>query len=445
MSGAALKAMRLSAEMRTNLALMEKSPVVTGAHLKKARDDCALYLEETNLIYPPSMRSVGLFEGQPLPERKEALKVRDSVIEETKETLEFQELLATGGRKQIRANWIWRIGQECVEKSLEGWYGFFVTLTVDPKRVADSQSMWAENREFRKYIRRLAKVSARACGMPSAIKNGASDSDFVHHVGVIEHGKSREHHHMHLLIWMRDIPSYWKKCPNRSIRDPKFRTRKECIPMRTYWPHSADKLKPALYFRHEGDVWSRHGFCLPYDEKKQRVVKIHAPEKAGLYIAKYMDKEDKAWTHRVKATRNLGLTRLRKVLMQMHWKKIEALTWRPKTYSLNTLAMTIHTVPPGLLRLMAKQEDFCRKWARKALDFADLLQPSCDSFSLMLKSVRDGARPKRMPSKVFYEWVTEHLPDPPGYCEEKYKRAITSLGVHFAPVRHDTTEHLGIT
>ena len=440
----ALKAMRLSAEFRTCLDLMRKSKRVSGHQLLEAEKECALYLARTNLIYPPSLKQLGLYENQPLPARKEVLGVHGSGLEETEETLEFQKMLAQAGRSQIKSNWIWRIGQECLDKSLEGWYGFFVTLTVDPARVADSQAMWQEGREFRKYIKRLARVASKACGMPRAIHDGASCSDFVHHVGVIEHGKSRHHHHMHLLVWMRDIPDHWKVCPNRGILNPEHRTLDWCKPMSTYWPNALPGIGRAKFFRHEGDMWSRLGFVLPYDPKKKRVVRIHAPEKAGLYIAKYMDKEDKVWTHRIKATRNLGMNRLKKVLARLHWRKVEALTWRPRTYRMSTIASTIHTVPPALLRLVSKQESFCRRWARKTLDFQKLLRENCDSFSGMLTSVRNGDRPRKMRSKAFYEWVSQHLPVPDGYCEKRYQRACVSLGVEFPPCKSQPVQHVGI-
>jgi hypothetical protein len=441
----ALKTQRMAAEMRSNLCLMERSKRVSGAHLKEARKECALYLARTNLIYPPSLKVLGLKEGMPLAERKDVLHIGEAALEETEATLQFQELLATAGRKQIRSNWIWRIGQECVEKSVEGWFGFFVTLTVDPARVPDSEKMWKEGREFRKYIRRLAKVAAKACGQPRAIHDGASCSEYVQHVGVVEHGKSSQHHHMHLLVWLRDIPASWKVDPNRGVRDPKHRTNDYCRHMAEFWPHSLPGIGRAKYFRHEGDVWSRHGFALPYDSKRQRTVRINQPEKAGLYVAKYMDKEDKVWTHRIKATRNLGLSRLRKVLQRMHWRKIEALTWRPKTYSLSCSAATIHTCPPALIRLLAKQENFYRSMVSKRMDWETQLRENFDSFKRMLQSVRDGANPKRMRSHQFYEWVSEHLPDPPGYCEKRYWRAIQDLGAEFPPVKSLPIEHMGLT
>ena len=441
----ARKLQTLSAEMRTNLDLMRRSKRVTQAIIADAQKECALYLARTILNYPPSMRSLGLRPHQPLSERKQILGVSETQIEETPETQDFQKLLETQGRKSLKANWIWRIGQEANEKALEQWYGFFVTLTVDPSKCPDSLAMWKEGREFRKYIRDLAKVSAKACGMPKAIKNGASDRDFIQHVGVIEHGSSRHHHHMHLLIWMRGIPESWKLCPNRGIRRPEHRTLDYCKPMGTYWKWSKPGIGRAKYFRHEGDQWSRLGFALPYDSNKGRVIRIHAPEKAGLYIAKYMDKDDKVWLHRIKATRNLGLSRLKMVLMNMHLSKIEALSWRPRTYSLSVSATTTHTCPNGLLRSLAKQETFFRKWVNRSMDWAMLLQENCDSFSRMLQSVRDGDNPRRMRSKELYDWVTEHLPEPTGYCEQRYRRAITSLGVHFPPTDYHPVNHTGMT
>lgn len=440
------KTMLLSSKIRTNLALMKKSRKITSEYYKKTLEQSIHYLAQSSLIYPPLMVLAGLHEDMSYQERKMVLGLgHGSTPDEDRNTIEFKELLAVQAKKNIRTNWIWRIGEECAQKSIEGWYGFFVTLTVDPSRVADSEKMWKEGVELRKYLKRLAKVSAAACGMPRAIHDGASTRDFVQHVGAIEHGKSRHHHHMHMLIWMRDIPDSWKVCPNRGVKDPRHRTNDWCRPMTTYWPNSLPGIGRAKYFRHEGDIWSRHGFALPWDAKKNRVVRIHVPEKAGLYIAKYMDKEDKVWTHRIKATRNLGMNRLKTVLMGMHYSKVEALTWRPRSYSMSILATTIHTVPPALLRSVAKQEHFYRMLANNTLDWDKHLQENSDSFKAMLKSVQDGARPKRMPSKDLYDWVTQHLPVPDGYCEKRLKRAYVSLGVNFNPCNYQTNSHIGIT
>jgi hypothetical protein len=339
--------------------------------------------------------------------------------------------------------WIWRIGSECEEMRDLGWYPFFVTLTVDPSRVPDSRAMWQEGREFRRYIRRLAKVSASACGMPSAIQRGASDSDFVRHVGVIEHGKSRDHHHMHCLIWMRDIPASWKVDPNRGIRVPSSRTINFCRQMGTYWPHALPGIGRAIFFRHEGDVWSRHGFCLPFDKKRGRVINVMSARKAGVYVSKYMDKECKAWLHRVKATRDLGKGRLRNLLHRLPAQTVQALSWRPRRYSLNLMIQMMHSVPSGLLRSMAKEVSFCRQWASDQLDTQALLRPSSAPFIAMLKSVRDGVRPSRMSTEAFYDWVTEFLAVPGGYCERRLSRAHSRLSAVFPPCREQPISHFG--
>jgi len=440
----ALAVMRQAAELRTNLSLMRRASIPVGVQ-RRARSQSADFLAKKEFIYPPQMTAVGLAPGMSLEQRKQVLNVPASDVALSPEELDFQAFLDTSSRNARRATWIWRVGQQAIEMNLQGWFGFFITLTVDPSRVADSQKLWEENKEFRKYIRRLAKVSAAACGKSRAIHDGVSAQQFLKYVGVIEHGKSRHHHHMHLLIWFRGIPQSWKVDPNRGISDPRGRIHDWCRPLTTYWPHALPGIGRAKYFRHEGDVWSRLGFSLPWDAKKQRTIRIASPNKAGIYLGKYMDKDDKAWLHRVKATRGLGLTLLRRTIQEMAFQKVEALTWRPRSFDLNATIPTIHCVPSVLVRSIAKQEIFCRKWANGTLDYQTLLLPSTEVFSVMLKSVRGGAIPRRMCSKEFYDWVTAHLPVPNGYCEKRLYRALHELGVNFPANKDVPVNHTGIT
>lgn len=438
----ALKTMRFAAELRSNLALMKRSKLVTNRQYSSVRSDCVHYLAHQNLIYPPSMTGAGLSPDQSYSERCQVLRLPET-REKTIEEQQFMHFLETSQRSARRSTWIWRFGEQAVDMQERGWFGFFITLTVDPLRVPDSQAMWKENREFRKYIRRIARIAAKASGHPRAIQEGASVNQFVRYGGVIEHGKSRHHHHMHLLLWMREVPASWKICPNRGISDPRFRINDWCKPLSTLWPHSLPGIGRAKYFRHEADVWSRLGFVLPYDPKKKRTIRINPPQKAGVYIAKYMDKEDKSWQHRIKSTRGLGLSRIKRALTEMALQKVEALTWRPRSYDLNATLPTIHCVPSVLVRSLAKQELFCRKWANNSLDYQKLLQPNTDVFSGMLKSVRDGTRPQRMRSKEFYDWVTQHLPEPAGYSESRIYRAAHSLAVDFPPDKSLPAIHIG--
>jgi hypothetical protein len=282
----ALANQRFLANVKTTLRLMEYSKDLTLAQKREARRECATFLAKDNLNYPPSLRALGLNENMDLYERREKLGLHTLPYTEKDEAVvEFQNLMATSTRKSLKANWIWRIGQEAREKAEEGWYGFFCTLTLDPHQllyhgIPSAQFFWEDGTEFRNWLHNLAKISAKACGQPRAIKNGASDRDFVQHVGVIEHGKSGSHHHMHLLVWMRDVPPSWKRDPNKNVRDPKRRVIDFCRPMRSTWPWSLPGIGDMKYFRHEGDQWSRLGFHLPYLPKKQKVCVAHVPETA---------------------------------------------------------------------------------------------------------------------------------------------------------------------
>lgn len=440
----ALKTERLLAELKTNLALMEKSKVCTGGQYRDALEECTSYLVRTNLIYPPTMRHLGLREGMTLAERKDVLKVSGSPLEETEDTRKFQDMLLTAGRKSLAQNWVWRIGQETRYMAQKGWYGFFVTLTVDPQRIANSQQMWMEGRELRKFLRVLGRISCKAFGHPNAIKDGDSLHHWVRHVGVIEHGKSEHHHHMHLLIWLRECPPDWKRDPNKGAPRPEQRTVVDCIPGRALWPHHSQRTATFQYLRHEGDVWTRLGFHLPYNKKRKAILRVTTPEKAGLYIAKYMEKEDKKWLHRIKATRKIGLDLLRTHLRNLHLRPLTALTWRPTTYAMSVSLTTIQSCPAGLLRWHAKRELFFRKLAAKTLDFRNELQKTMNAFGLMLQSVRDGAKPHRMRSEQFYEWVTEHLPVDTEYCEKRLHRALVKMASEFPVDNPPTITHTGM-
>lgn len=438
-----LKAMSYVSSMRSNLALLRRSKQVPGSIIHAAQAEISSYLAQKVLIYPKSLLMAGLKPDMTFQERKAVLNLATGGSTMTDEEADFARFLESSGRKGRKANWIWRVGSECEDMRDKGWYPFFVTLTVDPARCSDSQQMWKDGVELRRYFQRLARVSAEACGQAGAIRDGVSWSQFVRHVGVIEHGKSRHHHHMHLLIWMRGIPEKWKVCPNRGIADPRSRTINFCRQMSTYWPLALPGLGRALYFRHEGDIWSRLGFAIPVNKNDRKPMQVMPARLAGVYVAKYMDKGDKAWLHRVKATRDLGKGRLRNLLHQLNLSTVRALMWRPRQYSTSVLVTTIHCVPQGLLRSMAKQVLFCREWDDGTLDSATLLRPSSDVFFAMRKSVRDGARPRRMSSEAFYEWVTGHLPAPDGYCERRVRSAHLQLKVEFPVCHAQPVSHLG--
>ena len=448
--------------MRQNMSLLNRSDYKHDSRLKDAVNaELADILDSRIIVYPPSLKKLGLDYYLTLTQRKQMLGVstdRPMYGENEHRLLKLLKEKAENGRK---ANWQWRITEEAEEKQRIGWFPFFVTLTVDPnharfgerhpkhrKGVVDPETLWKNGREFRLFIRELVKIVCRELGHPPAHKKTADfdyrpEADYVTYAAVIEHGKSREHHHCHMLVWMREIPSQWKKCPNRHINNPKKRINNDCVPMRRLWNWSLPGLSKFNYYRTIGDVWKNHGFATPVQSDGQPI-RIAPARAAGRYITKYIQKDHKEWHHRVKATRNLGLKRLKKTISQLHPAVVGQLTHRPNNSRLLHFLSLIHSAPLGLVRLEAKRIDYLNRYKSNSLDLRTQLKPSADSFTKMLRSARAGARPDRMHSLAFFDWVNQFLPEETGYCEERLVAAHRQLSHEFPRNSYKIDKHITI-
>jgi hypothetical protein len=440
------------ATARQNLALLYRSDTPEST-IDAVRSQYADILESTILTYPPLLEDLGLrpsiFGDVSFKDKKEILGIEkedQELTEDQKKLLKRLEQTQEQSRKQ---NWRWRIAQEVEEKQLLGWYPFFVTLTVDPshpwfnedhknhqKGVTDPKTLWTNGRPFRKFIRRLCNVVTKKVGHPPAHKkclykgkkyDYRPESDYITYVGIIEHGKSREHHHAHFLIFMKDCPDHWKRCPNRYIRNPRKRINRECIPARRYWPWSLPGKSKFNYFRTKGDVWHTEGHAIPIDEKKGKPIAIGDARLAGIYVTKYIQKGYKEWKHRVKATRNLGLKKLKQEIQKLDQKIVEQLSWRPINASQHHSVSLIHSVPLGLIRSLAKQINYSKLLEKNLLDFQTVMINNSGSYTKMLRSAQSGHKVHRMPSQDFYDWVCQHLPVQKGYCSKLQLEAHENL------------------
>ena len=437
------KSSKYWAQMRTNLNMASRSDRVDELQIDAIHNELSDILDSGILIYPQTLSQLGLREDQTLDERKSELGLEKCLLERTENEKKFIRNMAYKAANVHKSNWTWRIGQEAVEKQEEGWHPFFVTLTVDPMK-ANPEKLWKEGKEFRKYIKKLVTMVCKEMGHPPAHKPPyRPQSDYVTYAGVVEHGKSRQHHHAHFIIWLRRIPASWSNCPNAGIRNPAARINNECLPLSTYWewsnydPATGKYLSPALYFRSVGDIWeTKYNFVLPLKDGKPMAVST--ARIAGHYICKYLTKEHKQWHHRMKATRNLGMTKLKTILRTMDPRILEPLTWRPSTSSLNTSLMRTHMVPLGLLRSEAKMIHYLNKFRRNQLDIQDLLRNSYGAFNRMLQSVKAGARPDRMDSLDFYDWVGKHLPAIKGYSDARLMTSHVVVSSFFPPERRQT-------
>ena len=430
--------------MRNNLHLVNKAEIDEST-INIIRAELSDILDSGILTYPQTLSQLGIEPGMSLIEKKEELGIKKITRQKTFEEKKFLEDCAVKAHVCRQSNWAWRIAEEAEQKQKDGWHPFFVTLTVDPKKT-DPEKLWREGREFRKYIRRLVNIVCDELGHPPAHKrvirnkkiiwDYRRESDYVTYAGVIEHGKSRAHHHGHFIIWLRRIPASWTSCPNAGIRNPANRTKNICLPMCTYWnwsghcPETGKPLSPALYFRTVGDIWeTKYNFVLPLKDGKP--MKVSTTRVAGVYITKYLSKEYKEWHHRMRATRNLGVVRLKKIIKQMLPTVVEALTWRAESSSLNNSLMMTHTVPLGLLRSEAKQINFLNMYKAKRLDLTRLLRSNYGIFSKMLWSVRNGQRPDRMDSSDYFDWVGRLLPAQEGYCKKKLIAAHCAIANYY--------------
>jgi hypothetical protein len=421
------KAHAFWSQMRTDLRLIGRSK---WSHVKRLEDqlrgELNHLLESGIFSYPHTLISLGITPETSLQEKKLLLGVEDLISSNpSPKDKELEEFMKQGSYQRRQQEWKWRIANAAEEFNDLGWYPFFVTLTVNPN-LYDAKQIWTENKPFRKYIRSLVNVVCKCVGDKPAHKNNTPESHYLQYVGMVEHGKSRMHHHAHFLIWMREIPEAWKKCPNRNIADPRRRNQRECKHMRRYWKYSLPGLSPAIYFRSVGDVWQRIGHCLPVD-KKGNPINIGTSRQSGGYVTKYMAKDFKEWNHRIKATRNLGMTRLKAHLNSLNSHQVEALTWRPTIYGTYHSMTMIHTCPVGLLRREAKHRLWFVHYHQKCMDSKNCLKRDYGTWQRLRQSVRNGARPDRMHLQEFYDWASEHLPVITGYCEKRLRQVHETL------------------
>ena len=450
------------AEMRSTAYLFSKSTWPTASQTAKLIDQLGDILENRIITYPQVYSEFAIDSKTSYEDKRRLLGLdgdesdRYFNAENEEKEQRFKKFMLHKASQANKQNWSWRITQEANQKQLDKWYPFFVTLTIDPKKClgqthvikerevsyTSPRELWEKGREFRLYIRSLAEMVAQIEGHPAPRKKARNykntgvdydyrpESDYITYAGVLEHGKSNDHHHMHLMLWLKNIPSHWKQDPNQG-RLARYRTERECKSLRNYWYWCDSKRKPALYFRTKGDIWSSHGHTTPVDKRTGQPMPMLPVESVGNYVTKYMQKGTKVWHHRMKCTRNLGMQKIQKMIQQLDQPTLEALTWKPANSSHHHLVSSIHSVPIGIVRSLAKRQNFSLLWGKRQLDLKSLMKTNYDHYRRMLKSVRDGARPDRMLSAEFYDWVQQHLPETKGYCEKRLIQAHTLLCLAF--------------
>lgn len=426
----AIKARKMIARLNNMSHHFQRAQGTSHRHLSADCKKAIHYILEYNtLLYPPHFGAIGFPKNQTFSEFKEKLGFTPSP--KIDDVLDLEKYLKERAANARRAEWIWRIGQAAEELQEEGWYPFFITLTVDPMRhnprdvfdyKGQGKSPWQQ------FLHKLTLLVCKQLGHRPYHKTNEPRDRYVKYVAHIEHGQSREHHHLHGIVWLREIPPYWKVCPNRDVGNPTKRVRDRCPAMESLWPYSLPGLSPCKYFRSVNDVWSKLGFCVPYDAKKQRVLRINSPRKAGLYVGKYISKGNNLeWQHRVKATRNLGTIAIRRFCENRRVETLEPLLWRPQTFNQSLGLRAIHSCPTALVRKEAQRMLFFRGYQSKTLTLADVTPEPSVIWLMLVQKEQSGQSIRRMPSPQLFDLIVQHLPEQKGFCEKRFFRAHKKL------------------
>lgn len=428
-------------QVRTDLQLVEQSGLFSADYKAQVRDECERGLDTLNLIYPPTLERLGFERGMPYKARRALMDLAVVGKQPTDAETRLLEWFSDGAASSRKAAWQWRISQEAVQMDQRGWFPFFVTLTVDPRKYDGYEIFGPKSRHWQRYLRRVCNVVTKALGHRPAHKTNTPPAEYMRYVAVVEHGQSGFHHHAHALIWLREIPDEWKLCPNRNVRGDRAIHRR-CKALETLWPYCISSTRPALYYRSVGDIWSRLGHVYPLDANTRRPMVVRPPEAAGAYLSKYMQKGSRKWKHRTKATRSLGLRNLIQFLNLLPMKMLDQLARRPQSHSHCHILTTTQTVPTGLLRSKAKWHRYCRRMSSWTI--VELLEPTMKPWKDLCASVNSGMKPWRLPSEERFDWVQSLLPpEKIAYSEDDFFNALEHLMDVFPRIHTRNVQTIG--
>ena len=258
---------------------------------------------------PPQLEALGVKKSLSRKELRKRLRTEGAGRGRTEQAAsgKLQNFLKDAALAARCQRWEFRVAEEM--RANDGWYCIWASLTFDP-HLWDAEDEIRHNRAFDRFALRMAESVRMALSLPQPKDDGPARSTYCRHVAVVEHGASRQHHHIHSLFWCRDVPVEWKVDPNVGRVTPNA---SQILGCKALWQYDiASKVEP---FRFLGDRWTREGWMVPIKEGRPMV--LTPPECAGAYLVKYLSKEAKEWNHRVMATRGLGMARVSRFLSSL--------------------------------------------------------------------------------------------------------------------------------
>ncbi len=313
-----------------------------------------------------SLRKNGLGPELTYREKKEVLKIPkgsgNTDLEPNIEKRLFA-FLKNGSKKSAASEWKWRIQTEILNTvNKEKWYPLFGTYTVDPKRlpvgILTRDELWQKTDCWDKFVKKYKADVAESLGYGRKPSKWPKTSTFFKYFAIIEHGKSGNHPHVHVIWLCKNIPQLWKRDPNINNKE---NTEFDIAPASSLWEHGVQKQTQAIFIKGSPFI-DKLGWAIPckYNEKTEKPEPIEVGDAMAIggYIAKYLGKQEtKKWNHRIKSTKNLGVTQLIKNLRKLNCIPIlEALAQRPPTYIQSFAMQKMTKCPMSLLRRISKME-----------------------------------------------------------------------------------------
>lgn len=187
---------------------------------------------------------------------------------------------------------------EAVEKSREGWFMIFNTLTVSDWHV---QAVWKkESLEWQKYVRDFDAAVRKAAGY----KIGTARDEYHSYCAVIERGsKASKRLHIHVLHFVKSLDKSWMD-PNYGRNVPGYR---EVVGIKKYWKFGLSV--PIAVRTGNNDAFAKIGWRWPVIKKGRKYERLEANgvRAVARYMAKYVVKpneEKKIW--RTRTSRRFG-------------------------------------------------------------------------------------------------------------------------------------------
>lgn len=368
-------------------------------------------------------------------ERKVEMGIYPKKYPKTAEEKKAEEYMKEGARTSRAKNWQYRVEQAVKEKVKNGWYPLFATYTVDEKRLPENcltrDELWTKTPAWDRFVKKFKTEIAEECGYGRRPAKWPRGETFLQYFGVLEHGASGEHPHIHVIWLCKEIPATWRMDPNTNCTD---NTRRDIAPASALWEHGQQRMTMGLFMTGSWftDNWHRPNKII---DGKLTNTKIGDAGAVAGYISKYMTKGETKWKHRVKATKGIGLQSLIRQLKET--KSISmllAMSKRPMEYSVWMKIQHQTCIPLALLRQKSKQEYLkqlhslntqrarrflWKEWTKKPPEF----------YTNLMLSVRDGAKPWKMMPSQRYKAYTQILEEVAYtvHCDSKVLDIITWL------------------